>query len=124
MVIKKVGGAGRVTPADPIESKRPAAVDGFGKAAGTTDPAPTSQTEVAQAVQTVAADIAAGRLSDPQIQVDTVIDRMVRLQAPEGSSQRAVDARVAEVQLALGDHPGFSGRIQSMLAEALKSTDA
>ena len=124
MAIKKVGGGGRVSPVEPIENKKPASVEGFAKAAATKESPRTEQTEVARAVQSVAADVAAGRIPDPQDQVDAVIDRMVRLQAPEGASARVVNARVAEVQLALGDHPGFSGRVQDMISKALESTEA
>lgn len=124
MAIKKLGGPGRAVAPQPIESKKPATIEGFGKVAKA-GPAQTSEpTEVAQAVNEVAADIAAGRLTDPQMQVDAVIDRMVRLQAPEGASTRAVNSRVSEVQLALGDHPGFSERIQAMLSNALAANEA
>ncbi|MFT6399075.1 MAG: hypothetical protein ACJAYU_003838 [Bradymonadia bacterium] len=124
MAIKKVGGPGRVAPAQPIESKSAATVEGFGKVAEAAQTQPNAPTEVAQAVQEVAVDVAAGRLSDPQTQIDAVIERMVRLQAPEGASSRAVSSRVMEVQLALGDHPGFSERVQVMLANALEANEA
>ena len=124
MAIKKVGGPGRLAPTQQIEGKTTAPAEGFGKIAEATATKESAPTDVSLAVQEVAAEVAAGRLTAPLAQVDAVIDRMVRSQAPDGASPRAVSARVDEVQLALGDHPGFSARVQAMLATALEANEA
>jgi hypothetical protein len=123
MAIKKVGGRAPIAAARPVEQKETATVGGFAEVAGAKASIRGPEAEIALAVDEVARAVAAGALHDVQSQVDAVIEKMIELQAPEGASPKAIRARVAEVQLAVGDHPGFASRVQAMLAQALESLE-
>lgn len=124
MAIKKVGGGAPIAASRSVEQKDPAAAGGFAEVAKAEASEASPDPVVTQAVEHVARKVAAGGLQDPQEQVDAVIEKMIELQAPDGASSKAIRARVSEVQLALGDHPGFTSRVQSMLTRALETLDA
>jgi hypothetical protein len=124
MVIKKVGGGAPIAATQTVGQKDTAPVEGFSEVARAKASDPTANAEVTTAVKHVAEKVSAGGLQAPPAQVDAVIEKMVELQAPKGSSPKAIRARVSEVQLALGDHPGFTSRVQAMLTRALESIDA
>lgn len=123
MAIKPPGapGTGGITP--PIATERTSterAGASFASAV-TAPPAATpgaSTGPVEGAVDSVAADIRAGRLERNDA-VDAVIERLVLAQLPEGGSSARAQERVSLTQLALGDNPGFTARVDRMLARAL-----
>lgn len=118
MTIKKIGGGPPVAPTESTHGTSKPEVR-FSEVAQTSSSAEGPKDDVAIAVRNVAHEISSGRLQTPQERVDAVIEELVRQQAPDGASPKRVRERVAEVQLALGDHPGFTKRVHAMIERTI-----
>lgn len=123
MAIKKVGGRPPIPPTGSTGEVSKSTPVGFGEVAATTGTAQAAPDDVEIAVRSVVGEISDGRLTTPQERVDAVIERLVEAQAPKGAPPKVVRARVVEVQLALGDHPGFTARVHRLIDRALAGAD-